>query len=207
MTVAPSADAPRKKFPARTRIALLLLLLILGLVVYGVYERFNLVAAQKNEAKASEAIRALHGMTVESNSQDWRILFVPDSPDLAKRVGGIYVPSEGTAPGYTDKVIEQLRVFEMCEQIQISQGAVSGAMRMGSVKKRVLKPGETPPELLDIARIRKEFPRLTVLGEEYLVPGWEPAPKEPEPNESAPPKEVEKPNEEKKADGSEKPAT
>lgn len=205
MSDAKSASAPRAKSPARARISFLLLLLIIAFVSYGIFERSRLVAATESETKAIEVVRALNGMTVESNSQDWRVIFVPDSPQLAKRVGGIYVPSEGKGPGYTDKVIEQLRVFGMCDQIQISKGPVSGAMRMGAVKKHVLKPGETPPELLDIAAIRKEFPNLQVTGEEYLVPGWELAP-EAAPSETIPQKDNGMPAVDKKSDEAKKSA-
>ena len=158
---------------ARSGGALLLLVLVLAFVGYGVYERFQLVAAQEAEKKAVEEVRSLNGMTVESSSDDWRVVFVPDSPQLAKRVGGVFIPHEGVGPGYTDKVLNLLRIFGRCEDLSISSGPLSGGMSSGPAKKRILKPGETPPELLDVVAIKKAFPNLKISGEQYLVPGWE----------------------------------
>jgi hypothetical protein len=200
MSEAPAANSVQVKPRARSRVAILLLLLILAFVGYGVFERFQLAAAQENEQRAVEVVRSLKGMTVESSSDDWRIVFVPDSPHLAKRVGGLFIPNEGNGPGYTDKVMEQLRIFGRCEELNISSGPLSGGMSSGPARKRILKPGETPPELLDIAAIKKEFPHLKVTGEQYLVPGWEyaaetPA-KEDEPKKEAPSEQNEKPSKE-----------
>lgn len=179
---------------ARSRAALFLLVLVVAFVGYGVYERFQLVAAQEAEKKAVEEVRSLKGMTVESSSDDWRVVFVPDSPQLAKRVGGVFIPHEGVGPGYTDKVLDLLRIFGRCEDLNISSGPLSGGMSSGPAKKRILKPGETPPELLDVVAIKKAFPNLKISGEQYLVPGWEyaaEAPKEaenPKKEEGTPPK-------------------
>jgi hypothetical protein len=166
---ADSSTPPRARSTFRSRIAIGLLVLIVGFIGYGFFERSRLFAEVKNERKAVEAIRDLKGMAIESAVQDWRVIFVNDQPQIAMRVGGVYIPNEGAGPGYTDKVLEQLRALGGCKEIIISAGPVSGAMRMGPTPKRVLKSGEIPPETLDLAAIRKEFPHLKVSGEEHLI--------------------------------------
>lgn len=189
MSEAKLAPAPPVKSSARSRFALLILLLIFAFIGYGIYERIRLHADLENEKKAVEAVRSLQGMTVESNSQDWRVVFVPDQPQLAKRVGGIYIPYEGKGPGYTNQVAEVLRALGMCEELNVSDGPVSGGMRMGPAPKRVLKPGEIPPEKLDLDALRKEFPRLKVLGDQLLAQQEKEADNQPT-TEAEKPKEV-----------------
>lgn len=173
MSEASAVNSPSAKPRARSRMAIFVLFLMIGLIAFGGFERFRLVAAKENEQKAVEVVRSLKGMTVESSTDDWRIVFVPDCPETAKRVGGVFIPHEAYEQGYTEKVIEQLRIFGRCEDLNISSGPLSGGMSSGPAKKRILKPGETPPEMLDIAAIKREFPHLKVTGEQYLVPGWE----------------------------------
>lgn len=186
----PSISSPPKS-NARSKIALLLLLLVAAVIGYGVFERVRLLAAVQNERIAAQALRDLKGMPVESSVQDWRVVFVPDQPQLAMRIGGIYVANEGNPPDYTKKLIEMLRAFECCKDLTISDGPLSGAMRMGPSTKRVLQPGETPPELLDLAAIRAEFPHLTIKGEEYLRPSYVEASEAPKNEEQPPPAEGE----------------
>jgi hypothetical protein len=161
--------APAAKSSARGRIAVLLLVLILGFIGYGIFERLRLMAAVENERKAVQTLRSLQGMPIESAMQDWRVIFVPDRPEIAMRVGGVYVSKEGAPPEYTKQIAGILRVFELCKEMNISAGPVSGGLRMGPAPKRVLKPGEIPPEMLDLSVIRTEFPHLKVNGEEYLI--------------------------------------
>lgn len=172
MSEKPAAGAPPKS-SARPLLSIVVLVLIAGFVGYGFYERTRLIAAQEQEKKAIAVIREIKGATMESDAKDWRQFFVPDQQEAAIRIGTVTVPIMGEGPDYTKKVVDQLRTFDMCEQLYLADGPLEHAERGGAggapAPKAEVKEEDVPApalELLEVAVIRKEFPQLKIVGEE-----------------------------------------
>lgn len=166
MSTKPATDltAPPSK---RSKLALPLLILILAFFGYGFFERTRLIAAQEREKEATKVImETIKGNTMSSEAKDWRVMFVPDQPDTAVRVGTIYFPHEGAGPNYTQKVVDLLRTCEKCELVFITEGPFvrkGGGGMFGGAPPKEEKPQEKKEmELLDIEVIRKEFPNLQI---------------------------------------------
>lgn len=167
----PAAAPPKSS--ARSLLAIVVLVAIAGFAGYGLFERSRLMAAQANEKKAIAFIREIKGATMESDSKDWRQLFVPDSPDMAVRVGTVTVPIMGEGPDYTKKVVEQLRTFDMCELLYLADAPMisthSGGMGGGKPKPKEEEKDDGPKqplEMLEVAEVRREFPKLKIVGED-----------------------------------------
>lgn len=152
----------------RSRLTLFLLLILASIVGFGAFERWRLASDYQREQEAIAQVREIKGAPIEGLANDWRGVFAPDQPHLAQRVGGVYIPYEGKGPGYTQKIIELLRHFSHCREVILSAGPVTGAIFTGPSPKRVLAPGETPPEQLDLDAIRAAFPGLQISGDEFL---------------------------------------
>ncbi len=152
----------------RSKLAIPVLILILAFFGYGLFERSRLIAAQQREKDATKLIMdTIKGNTMSSEVKDWRVMFVPDQPDTAVRVGTIYFPHEGEGPDYTKKVVDLLKTCEKCELVFITEGPFvrkSGGGMFGGAPSKEEKAPEAKKELelLDLEVIRKEFPKLEI---------------------------------------------
>jgi hypothetical protein len=117
-----NAKEPRPAQPGlRSRISMVLLVIILLFFGYGIFERTRLVADLAKERAAVESLTALGGKTMEADTQDWRALFSPDRPEQGVRVGYVELPEVGPAPGYSQKVTEILQQLTFCQQVRVQQ--------------------------------------------------------------------------------------
>jgi hypothetical protein len=179
MSSKPVADSPAAKPSALSKLAIPILILIVCFFGYGFYERTRLIAMQKQEQEAIKSIMAIKGNTMNSDTKDWRVVFVPDQPDTAVRVGTIYFPHEGEGPEYTQKLVDLLNTCDMCEVLFISDGPFvrkgGGGMFGGPPPKKEeeVKPKQDL-QLLDVAVIRQKFPKLQIHGEEVLAKARKP---------------------------------
>jgi hypothetical protein len=180
-----SKEARPAKPSIRSRLSMVLLVVILVFFGYGIFERNRLVAELTNERAAIESITALKGETMEADSKDWRAIFSPDKPEQAIRIGYVTLPSSGPAPGYQKKVTEILEKLPCCQQLYVTQMPSKKEPQKkeeSSDKPKEDKPSETPEktdqpqseeksedaslEPIDIDELKKQFPGLVI----YVVP-------------------------------------
>lgn len=158
-----SSSPPQSKPSSRSRAAVVLLLLIVGFAGYGVFERSRLLAAQQREQEAIKYFTESNGATIEADSKDWRILFVPDQPDAAKRVGTVTIAHQGVGPEYTQKVVEQLGAFDYCGEVFISNGPLEKVGRDGRpAPQKGPKIDPSKLETLNVKVVREKFPKLVI---------------------------------------------
>jgi hypothetical protein len=181
-----NAKATPRKPSIRSRLSMVLLVLILVFFGYGIFARNRLVAELTNERAAIESITALQGETMEADSTDWRAIFSPDKPEQGVRVGYVTLPEAGPAPGYQKKVTEILEKLPCCHQLYIVQTSSKqepkkeeesqdkakvekpeeGSEKIQEPAKSEEKAPEPVLESINIDELRKQFPNLVI----YVVP-------------------------------------